>query len=54
LEDTLKDFMMMIGQSISEVRSATIVYCQAIAKLESQMDQIGSHWGEREKGKFPS
>ena len=35
LEDTLKDFMKMIGQSISEVRSATIVNTKAIVKLES-------------------
>ncbi|XP_059446560.1 uncharacterized protein LOC132178122 [Corylus avellana] len=54
LEETLKDFMKMAGQSISEVRSATMVNTQAIAKLESQMGQITSHLGEREKGKFPS
>jgi hypothetical protein len=54
LEDTLKDFMKMTGQSISEVRSATLVNTQAIAKLESQIGQIASHLGEREKGKFPS
>jgi hypothetical protein len=54
LENTLKDFMKMIGQSISEVRSATIVNTQAIAKLESQMGQITSHLGDKEKGKLSS
>jgi hypothetical protein len=43
LENTFKDFMKMISQSINEVRSATIVNTQAIAKLESQMGQITSH-----------
>jgi hypothetical protein len=52
LKDTFKDFMKITGQSISEVRSATIVNTQVIAKLESQMGQIASHLGEREKGKF--
>jgi hypothetical protein len=34
LEETLKDFMKMTGQSINDVRNTTMVNTQAIAKLE--------------------
>ena len=54
LEETLKDFIKMTGQSISDVRSATMVNTQAIAKLETQMGQLANHLGERDKGKLPS
>jgi hypothetical protein len=54
LEETLRDFMNMTGQSISGVKSATMVNTQAIAKLEMQMGQLASHLGERDKGNFPS
>jgi hypothetical protein len=54
LEETMKEFMKIIGQSISDVRHATMVNTQAIAKIETQIGQIASHLGEREKGKFPS
>ncbi|XP_059451127.1 uncharacterized protein LOC132181920 [Corylus avellana] len=54
LEDTLKEFMKLTGQSISEVRNASMVNTQAIAKMKSQIGQIANHLGEREKGKFPS
>jgi hypothetical protein len=53
LEDILKDFMKRTGQSINEVRNATIVNPKVIAMLESQMGQIASRLGEREKCKFP-
>jgi hypothetical protein len=36
------------------VKNATIVNDQAIAKMETQIGQIASHLGEREKGKLPS
>jgi hypothetical protein len=54
LEDTLKAFMQLTGQSINDVKNATMVNTQAIAKLETQIGQIASHLGEREKGKLPS
>jgi hypothetical protein len=54
LEETMKEFMKITGQSISDVRHATMVNTQAIAKIETQIGQIASHLGEREKGKFPS
>ena len=54
LEETLRDFIKMIGQSISDVKSATMVNTQAIAKLEMQMGQLANHLGRRDKGKFPS
>jgi hypothetical protein len=54
LEETLRDFMKMTGQSINDVRNTTIVNTQSIAKLETQMGQLASHLGERDKGKFPS
>jgi hypothetical protein len=41
--------MKMIGQSISDVKSATMVNTQAIAKLEMQMGQLTNHLGERDK-----
>lgn len=40
LDDSLRAFMQTTTQ--------------AIAKLETQMGQLASHLGEREKGKFPS
>ena len=46
--------MKMIGQSINDVKSATMVNTQAIAKLEKHMGQLANHLGERDKGKFPS
>jgi len=36
------------------VKNATMVNTQAIAKMETQIGQIASHLGEREKGKLPS
>jgi hypothetical protein len=54
LEETLRDFIKMIGQSISDVKSATMVNTQVIAKLEMQMGQLANHLGERDKEKFPS
>jgi len=46
--------MQITGQSISEVKNATMVNTQAIAKLEVQMGQMANHLGEREKGKLPN
>jgi hypothetical protein len=54
LEDTMRDFMKMTGQSISDVRHSTMVNTQAISKLEMQMGQLANHLGERDKGKLPS
>ena len=54
LKETLIDFMKMTGQSISDVKSATMVNNQVIAKLEMQMGQLANHLGERDKEKFPS
>lgn len=54
LEDTLKTFIQLTCQSINEVKNATMVNTQAIAKMETQIEQIASHLGEREKGKLPS
>jgi hypothetical protein len=57
----MRDFMKMTGQSINdvknstmEVKNATMVNTQAIAKLEMQMGQLANHLGERDKGMFPS
>jgi len=46
--------MQLTGQSINEVKNATMVNTQAIAKMETQIGQIVNHLGEREKGKLPS
>jgi len=54
LEDTLKAFIQLTGQSINDVKNATMVTTQAIAKMETQIGQIASHLGEREKGKLPT
>jgi hypothetical protein len=54
LEDTLKAFIQLTGQSINDVKNATMVNTQAIAKMETQIGRIASHLGEREKGKLPS
>jgi hypothetical protein len=54
LEDTLKAFIQLTRQSINDVQNATMVNTQAIAKMETQIGQIASHLGEREKGKLPS
>jgi hypothetical protein len=54
LEETMREFMKMTGQSISDVRQSTMVNTQAIAKLDMQMGQLANHLGERDKGKLPS
>jgi hypothetical protein len=54
LEETMRDFMKMTGQSISDVRHSTMVNTEAILKLEMQMGQLANHLGERDKGKHPS
>jgi hypothetical protein len=46
--------MQFTNQTISEVKNATLVNSQAIAKMEVQIGQIASQLGEREKGKVPS
>jgi hypothetical protein len=54
LEETMREFMKMTGQSISDVRHSTMVNTQAISKLEMQMGQLANHLCERDKGKLPS
>jgi hypothetical protein len=49
LDDTLKAFIQLTGQSINDVKNATMLNTQAIAKMETQIGQIASHLGEREK-----
>jgi hypothetical protein len=50
LEESLKAFMQITSQSISEVKNATMLNAQAIAKQEVQMGQMANHQSEREKG----
>jgi hypothetical protein len=50
----MREFMKMIGQSISDVRHSTMVNTQKISKLEIQVGQLASHLGERDKGKLLS
>jgi hypothetical protein len=50
----MREFMKMTGQSISDVRHSTMVYTQAISKLEIQVGRLANHLGERDKGKLPS
>jgi hypothetical protein len=54
LEESMKEFMKMTSQSISDIRHSTMVNTQAISKLEIQVGQLASHLGERDKGKLPS
>jgi hypothetical protein len=54
LEETMREFMKMTGQSISDVRNSIMVNTQAISKLGIQVGQLASHLGERDKGKLPS
>jgi hypothetical protein len=54
LEETMRKFMKLTGQSISDVRHSTMVNTQTISKLEMQMGQLANHLGERDKGKLPS
>jgi hypothetical protein len=54
LEETMREFMKMTSQSISDVRHSTMVNTQAISKLKMQMGQLANHLGERDKGKLPS
>jgi hypothetical protein len=49
LEDTLKAIMQPTGQSINDVKNATMVNTQAITNMETQIGQIASHLGERER-----
>jgi hypothetical protein len=46
--------MQLTGQSINDMKNATMVNTQAISKMKTQIGQIASHLGEREKGKLPS
>jgi hypothetical protein len=50
----MKEFMKMTSQSISDIRHSTMVNTQAISKLETQVGQLASHIGERDKGKLLS
>jgi hypothetical protein len=54
LEESMKEFMKITGQSISDIRHSTMVNTQAISKLETRVGQLASHIGERDKGKLPS
>ncbi|KAM7484084.1 hypothetical protein LguiA_000093 [Lonicera macranthoides] len=61
LEDTLKQFIQVTTQNnqtssqlLQEVRNNGLMNTQAIIRLESQMGQLASQLGEKEKGKFPS
>ena len=45
---------MIKRKAMQEVLRATMINTQAIAKMESQIGQIATHLGEREKGKFLS
>jgi hypothetical protein len=54
LEETMREFMKMTGQSISDVKNSTMVNTQAISKLEIQVGKLANHLGERDKGKLPS
>jgi hypothetical protein len=50
----MKEFIKMTGQSISDIRHSTMVNTLAISKLETQVGQLASHIGERDKGKLSS
>jgi hypothetical protein len=50
----MKEFMKMIGYSISDIRHSTMVNTQTISKLETQVRQLTNHMGERDRGKLPS
>ena len=54
LEDSLKAFMQLTGQSIMEIKNSNHLNTQAISKLENQVGRLANQMGEREKGKFPS
>jgi len=49
LEDTLKAFIQLTGQSINDVKNATMVNTQAIAKMETQIRKIASHLGRERR-----
>jgi len=42
LEDTLKVFMQLTGQAISEVKNATMENTQAIARIEGQLEYLAA------------
>ena len=46
----VKNATMVNSQSIHEIKDATMVNTQAIAKMESEIGQIATHLGERERG----
>jgi hypothetical protein len=54
LEETIREFMKMTGQSINDMRNSTMVNTQAIFELEMLVGQLANHLGEKDKGKFPS
>jgi hypothetical protein len=54
LEETIREFMKMTGQSINDMRNSTMVNTQVIFELEMQVGQLANHLGEKDKGKFPS
>ena len=54
LMQELQKSTLINSQATQEVKNATMINTQAITKIESQIGQIASHLGEREKGKFPS
>jgi uncharacterized coiled-coil protein SlyX len=54
LEDTLKVFMELTGQTISDVNSATMENTQAIAKIEGQLEYLVAEVTKIEEEEFQS
>jgi hypothetical protein len=54
LEDTLKVFMELTGQTISDVKSATMENTQAIARIEGQLEYLVAEVTRIEEEEFQS
>jgi hypothetical protein len=54
LEDTLKVFMQLTGQAISDVKNATMKNTQAIARIEGQLEYVVAEVTRIEEEEFQS
>jgi hypothetical protein len=54
LEDTLKEFMQLIAQSLQEITVANVANIEAIARLEGQFGHIVAEFNRIEKKELQS
>jgi hypothetical protein len=54
LEETLKEFIQLTGQSLQEITAATMANTKAIARLEGQLNHLIAEFNRIEEGELQS